>query len=238
MTTHPWGTAQGVSPYPRCAITAGCEYAAGHHGDCTPVEVGKHVRTLRTRLHDSVYRFRLQTMLGRIEAEWLDDLVETSTPESFSPLLIVGWVSVRMSSGGYKTITAETWHRERMCKLNRASGTLSPRLYLEVRGSTKQCRGCGKLTPEELAQARADRRRLRDLQVKATAGWCWGGGYQTCGKDTLPGKTTCDDPKHKGSMTLACFDGDHTACDGILETKTRPHDQSTYTVPCGCWICH
>lgn len=237
MTTHPWGTAQGVSPYPRCTITVGCEYAAGHHGDCTPVEVGKHVRKLRDRQQALFYRRRLDAIMAQTEAQWFGHLVDTSTTESFSPLLIVGWVSVRISSGGYKTVMAETWHRERMCKLNRASGSLVPVLYYEMAGNRqlKACRGCAQLTDDEKAGARAEYKRLRDLQLIATDGICWGGSYRQCGRDVEPNKTSC--AEHLGLMTLACFDGDHTACDNVLETKTRP-DGSTYTLPCGCWVCH
>lgn len=236
MTTQPWGTAQGVSPYPRCTVTLGCEYAVGHHGDCTPVEVGKHVRKLRDRQHALFYRRRLEAILVQTEAQWFDHLVETSTSNSFSPLLIVGWVSVRISSGGYKTVTAETWHRQRMCKLNRASGSLAPRLYHEMVNNSqmKPCRGCAQLTDDEKAEARAEYKRLRELQLIATDGICWGGSHKQCGRDVEPDKTSC--AAHRELMTATCFDGYH-ACDGILETKVRA-DKSTYTLPCGCWVCH
>jgi hypothetical protein len=213
-----------------CPLDPRCEYAAGHHCECTPVEIGKHVLKLREDAHAYAYKQRLDCILRRVHAEWLDDLIDEGT----SPLLIVGWVSVRTQSS-YKVQTAGTWHRDRDCKRNRAMGMLQPKLRLEFNGysAIRPCAGCGKLTEEETTQLIADMRRKKEWELAATVGICWG-QYGGCGRDVVPGKTTC--AIHAQLVSPQCYEGDHAGCPKVLATHTR-QDGGTYTTDCACHLC-
>lgn len=215
----------------QCPLDERCEYAEGHTCDCTPVEIGKHVLKLREDAHAYAYKQRLDCILRKVHADWLEELVHEGT----SPLLIVGWVAEKRDSRSYMPKTAGTWHRDRDCKRNRAMGYLRPKLRLEVSqyGNLSPCAGCGKLTEEEQQQMHRDYRREHEMKLAATEGICWG-TYGGCGRDVMPGMTTCE--QHRAIVSTECHVGDHGNCPVVLKTNTR-QDGSTYTTDCGCRLC-
>lgn len=212
-----------------CTADPRCEYVAGHLGDCTPVEIGKYVLEKREKAHKIAYRQRLDAIVRRIYALWLDELVEEGT----SPLLIVGWVSATRSPNGYVLKYASTWHRDRHCRRNRATGQWMPRLYMDLDRDLTPCGSCAQITDEQVLQAIADEKRLLQRKREAIEGICWGQhGY--CGRDVEAGWTVCSE--HASVVTDACRNGDHDACDEVLSVRVRP-DGSTHTMRCGCFLC-
>lgn len=215
----------------QCQLDPRCEYGNGHHCECTPVEIGQHVLKLRTDAYSYAFKERMSCILRKVHADWLDALIQEGT----SPLLTVGWVSVRKQSS-YKAQTAGTWHRDRDCKRNRAMGMLQPKLRLEITeyGGIRPCPGCGKFTDDEMDLMQADYRRKREMQREATEGLCHGRYYGSCGRDVVPGKTTC--ANHAQLVSAFCYEGDHVDCPKVLATHTR-QDGGTYTTDCACHLC-
>lgn len=214
----------------QCSLDPRCEYAEGHTCDCTPIEIAKHVLKLREDAWDYAYKQRLDCIFRKVHADWLEALIQEGT----SPLLDVGWVSVR--STGYKVKQASTWHRDRDCKRNRAMGSLRPKLRLEWNrwSGITACAGCAKTTEEERRRIAEDYRREKEMKLAATEGLCWG-QYGGCGHDVEAGWTVCS--KHAAIVTDACRNGDHAACGKVLGTHTR-QDGTTYTTDCACQRCH
>ena len=215
----------------QCSLDPRCDYAEGHTCECTPIEIAKHVLKLREDAWAYAYKQRLDCILRKIHADWLEALIQEGT----SPLLIVGWVAERRDSRSYMPKTASTWHRDRDCKRNRAMGFLRPKLRLEISqySGVTPCAGCGKLTEEEQHQIARDYRREKEMKLAATEGICWG-TYGGCGRDVVPGMTTCE--QHQQIVTVECYVGDHANCKKTLKTHTR-QDGTTYTTDCACQLC-
>lgn len=215
-----------------CQLDPNCLFSDGHMCECTTVEIGKHVAKLLDTAMTDAYRTRLDTILKATRAKWLEELVQEGT----SPLLHVGWVAQQgYSRSTYRMKTASTWHRDRYCKRNRASGMLAPVLRLEVGSSLTRCAGCAAdLSDEEKARMAADYQKLRDRRLELTEGLCWNRDYANCGRDVAPGMTVCE--QHFGTVTEACRTGRHAACGGVKAILTRK-DGSTYNDDCLCIRC-